>query len=37
MREIINRRDPGDETELWDRDRAIRHYEANNEGPTRWS
>jgi len=30
MREIINRRDPVT-TELWDRDRAIRHYEANNE------
>jgi threonyl-tRNA synthetase len=30
MREIINRRDPVT-TEIWDRDRAIRHYEANNE------
>jgi len=30
MREIINRRDPVT-TELWDRDRAIRHYEASGE------
>ena len=30
MKEIINRRDPVT-TELWDRDRAIRYYEANNE------
>jgi threonyl-tRNA synthetase len=30
MKEIINRRDPVT-TELWDRDRAIRHYEAQNE------
>ena len=30
MREIINRRDPVT-TETWDRDRAIRHYEANGE------
>jgi threonyl-tRNA synthetase len=30
MREIINRRDPVT-TEVWDRDRAIRFYEANNE------
>jgi threonyl-tRNA synthetase len=30
MREIINRRDPVT-TEVWDRDRAIRYYEANNE------
>ena len=30
MREIINRRDPVT-TEIWDRDRAIRYYEANNE------
>jgi len=30
MREIIARRDPVT-TEVWDRDRAIRHYKANNE------
>jgi threonyl-tRNA synthetase len=30
MREIINRRDPVT-TEIWDRDRAIAYYEANNE------
>jgi threonyl-tRNA synthetase len=30
MREIINRRDPVT-TEIWDRDRAVRYYEANNE------
>ncbi|WP_343081256.1 threonine--tRNA ligase [Ostreiculturibacter nitratireducens] len=30
MKEIINRRDPVT-TEVWDRDRAIRFYEANNE------
>ncbi|TCP41380.1 threonine--tRNA ligase [Rhodovulum marinum] len=30
MREIINRRDPVT-TELWDRDRAVAYYEANNE------
>ncbi|MBI1218862.1 MAG: threonine--tRNA ligase [Rhodobacteraceae bacterium] len=30
MKEIINRRDPVT-TEVWDRDRAIRYYEANNE------
>jgi threonyl-tRNA synthetase len=30
MREIINKRDPVT-TELWDRDRAIAFYEANNE------
>jgi len=30
MREIINRRDPVT-TEVWDRDRAIRYYEAQNE------
>ena len=30
MKEIINRRDPVT-TELWDRERAIRYYEANNE------
>ncbi len=30
MREIINRRDPVT-TELWDRDRAVKFYEANNE------
>ena len=30
MREIIARRDPVT-TEIWDRDRAIRYYEANNE------
>jgi threonyl-tRNA synthetase len=30
MREIINRRDPVT-TELWDRDRAVKYYEANNE------
>lgn len=30
MREIIARRDPV-RTEVWDRDRAIRHYEALNE------
>ncbi|KPQ14267.1 MAG: threonyl-tRNA synthetase ThrS [Rhodobacteraceae bacterium HLUCCO18] len=30
MREIINRRDPVT-TEIWDRERAIRYYEANNE------
>ncbi len=30
MREIINRRDPVT-TELWDRDRAVTFYEANNE------
>ncbi|NCU19762.1 TGS domain-containing protein, partial [Candidatus Falkowbacteria bacterium] len=30
MKEIINRRDPVT-TETWDRDRAIRHYEAMNE------
>ena len=30
MREIINRRDPVT-TEVWDRERAIRYYEANHE------
>ncbi|WP_116597299.1 threonine--tRNA ligase [Primorskyibacter marinus] len=30
MREIINKRDPVT-TEVWERDRAIKHYEANNE------
>ncbi|MCL7465012.1 threonine--tRNA ligase [Phaeovulum sp. NW3] len=30
MKEIINRRDPVT-TEIWDRDRAIKYYEANNE------
>ncbi|MFP1643209.1 threonine--tRNA ligase [Pontitalea aquivivens] len=30
MKDIINRRDPVT-TEIWDRDRAIRYYEANNE------
>jgi len=30
MREIINRRDPVT-TEIWDRERAVRYYEANNE------
>jgi threonyl-tRNA synthetase len=30
MREIINRRDPVT-TEIWDRDRAIKFYEANGE------
>ncbi len=30
MKDIINRRDPVT-TEVWDRDRAIRYYEANNE------
>ena len=30
MKEIINRRDPVT-TEVWDRDRAIKYYEANNE------
>jgi hypothetical protein len=30
MREIINRRDPVT-TEVWDRDRAVKFYEANNE------
>ena len=30
MREIINLRDPV-RTEIWERDRAIKHYEANNE------
>ncbi|MEJ2001175.1 MAG: threonine--tRNA ligase [Maritimibacter sp.] len=30
MKEIINRRDPVT-TEVWDRDRAIAYYEANNE------
>ncbi|MBF9058564.1 threonine--tRNA ligase [Rhodobacterales bacterium HKCCSP123] len=30
MREIINRRDPVT-TELWERDRAVAYYEANNE------
>ncbi|WP_101067316.1 threonine--tRNA ligase [Roseovarius salinarum] len=30
MKEIINRRDPVT-TEVWDRERAIRHYEANGE------
>jgi hypothetical protein len=30
MREIINRRDPVT-TEIWDRDRAVKYYEANNE------
>ena len=30
MREIINRRDPVT-TEIWDRERAIKYYEANNE------
>ncbi len=30
MREIIAKRDPVT-TEVWDRDRAIKHYEANNE------
>jgi len=30
MKEIINRRDPVT-TEIWERDRAVRYYEANNE------
>ncbi|KIN64412.1 Threonyl-tRNA synthetase [Sulfitobacter noctilucicola] len=30
MKEIINKRDPV-RTEVWDRDRAIKHYEDNNE------
>ncbi len=30
MKEIINKRDPVT-TELWDRDRAVKHYEAINE------
>ncbi|MEL7116618.1 MAG: threonine--tRNA ligase, partial [Pseudomonadota bacterium] len=30
MKEIINRRDPVT-TEVWDRERAIKHYEDNNE------
>ncbi len=30
MREIINKREPVT-TELWDRDRAVKFYEANNE------
>ncbi len=30
MKEIINRRDPV-RTEVWDRDRAIKHYQDNNE------
>jgi threonyl-tRNA synthetase len=30
MKEIINRRDPVT-TEVWDRERAIRYYEANHE------
>ncbi len=30
MKEIINRRDPVT-TEVWERDRAIAHYKANNE------
>jgi len=30
MREIINRRDPVT-TEVWERDRAVKYYEANNE------
>ncbi|MFW5654689.1 MAG: threonine--tRNA ligase [Roseicyclus sp.] len=30
MREIINRRDPVT-TEIWDRDRAVRYYEASGE------
>ncbi|MHC0054377.1 threonine--tRNA ligase [Actibacterium sp. D379-3] len=30
MKEIINRRDPVT-TEIWDRDRAVKFYEANNE------
>src|SRR6056297_436512 len=30
MKEIINRRDPVT-TEIWDRTRAVKHYEANNE------
>ncbi|WGW05747.1 threonine--tRNA ligase [Tropicibacter oceani] len=30
MREIINKRDPVT-TEVWERDRAIKYYEANNE------
>ncbi|MCI2394102.1 threonine--tRNA ligase [Aliiroseovarius sediminis] len=30
MKEIINKRDPVT-TEIWDRDRAIKYYEANNE------
>ncbi|MFV0359485.1 threonine--tRNA ligase [Tropicimonas sp.] len=30
MKEIINRRDPVT-TEVWERERAIRYYEANNE------
>ena len=30
MKEIINRRDPVT-TEVWERDRAIKYYEANNE------
>ncbi|TCM84573.1 threonine--tRNA ligase [Rhodovulum steppense] len=30
MKEIINRRDPVT-TEIWDRERAVKYYEANNE------
>jgi len=30
MKEIINRQDPVT-TEVWDRDRAVKYYEANNE------
>jgi threonyl-tRNA synthetase len=30
MKEIINRRDPVT-TELWERERAVKHYESNNE------
>ncbi|MFD0979316.1 threonine--tRNA ligase [Tropicimonas aquimaris] len=30
MKEIINRRDPVT-TEVWERDRAVKYYEANNE------
>ncbi|MBY6120958.1 MULTISPECIES: threonine--tRNA ligase [Mameliella] len=30
MKEIINRRDPVT-TEVWDRERAVKYYEANNE------
>ena len=30
MKEIINRREPVT-TEIWDRDRAVKYYEANNE------
>ncbi|MCG6902141.1 MAG: threonine--tRNA ligase [Rhodobacter sp.] len=30
MKEIINKRDPVT-TEIWERDRAVKHYQANNE------